>query len=430
MSTVSSAANLLNAPTPTRFFGMNVGAFWRDLLTAWQGMLEWPVLSWLWPQLAVRLYLPTGEQAVCRGPSSAPDLAAPGVAGSARLQAVVLPESLLLRKTLSLPRLQTAELLSALRLEIQDLTPFAPDDLVWTHDVAPGEDGLLQVQLALSSRRLINQHLQAALPQLAPQVAEVWLPRTEGAGFLVLPGFGDARRQRQNLGWRWASALLALLALMIAAAMALTPTVKLYFKVVQANLAMASLQQKAAPAIAQRESLVRVSEQLSSLAALAGKPVPPLQALKRITEALPDDTSLLGLQIQGLKVNISGQTGNAAALMKQLGATPGLHDVKAPAPATKPLGAPKETFTIEFMLDPVPAAVLAAAPATPAAATASTPTATNAGSTPASVSSTPASVPASAPAPVPAKPSSAPAAAVSSASALAKPASAPAKPAS
>jgi len=415
MSTMTSAAHLPHAPTPTRFFGVNMGAFWRDLLTAWQGMLEWPVLSWLWPQLVVRLYLPTGEQAVCRGPSSAPDLAAPGVTGSARLQAVVLPESLLLRKTLSLPRLQSAELLSALRLEVQNLTPFAPDDLVWTHDVTPGEDGLLQVQLALSSRRLINQHLQAALPQLVPQVAEVWLTRTAGAGFLVLPGFGDARRQRQNLGWRWASALLALLALMIAAAMALTPTVKLYFKVVQANLAMASLQQKAAPAIAQREALVRISEQLSSLAALAGKPIPPLQALKRITEALPDDTSLLGLQIQGLKVNISGQTGNAAALMKQLGATPGLHDVKAPAPATKPLGAPKETFTIEFMLDPAPAPVLFTAPATPASATASAPTATHAGSAPASAS-------------VPAKPSSAPTAAVSSASAPAKSASAPAKP--
>jgi len=140
--------------------------------------------------------------------------------------------------------------------------------------------------------------------------------------------------------------------LALLAAMAVTPSVQLYLRAQQANQAMTSLGQKAAPAMAQRESLVRVSEQLSSLALLTAKSVPPLQTLKLITEALPDDTSLLSLQIQGLKVSLTGQTGNAAALMKQLGGTPGLHDVNAPTPATKPLGAPRESFTIEFTLDP------------------------------------------------------------------------------
>jgi len=143
------------------------------------------------------------------------------------------------------------------------------------------------------------------------------------------------------------------LALALIAAMAVTPSVKLYLRFLQANQAMLSLQQKAGPAVAQREALVRATEQLASLAELIGKPTPPLQTLKLITQALPDDTSLLSLQILGPKVSISGQTGNAAALMKQLGSTPGLRDVKAPTPATKPLGAPRESFTIEFTLDPV-----------------------------------------------------------------------------
>jgi general secretion pathway protein L len=38
--------------------------------------------------------------------------------------------------------------------------------------------------------------------------------------------------------------------------------------------------------------------------------------------------------------------------MKQLDATPGFRDVRAPAPATKPLGALRESFTIEFNIDP------------------------------------------------------------------------------
>jgi general secretion pathway protein L len=211
----------------------------------------------------------------------------------------------------------------------------------------------LRVHVVLCSRKLIAQQLDAVRTQFKSLSPEVWVARVGGPGFMLLPGFGEVQRQRQGAMWRLASALLALLAMAILLAIAATPSVQLYLRALQANQAMTSLGQKAAPVIAQRESLVRVSEQLANLALLTGKSVPPLQILKLITEVLPDDTSLLSLQIQGLKVTMSGQTGNAAALMKQLGSTPGLQDVKAPTPATKPAGAPRETFTIEFMLDPV-----------------------------------------------------------------------------
>lgn len=334
-----------------QLFGLDLTALWRDLLTSWRGMLEWPVFSWLWPQVAVRLYLPNGSQALSRNLSSAPLQDEKG-ARSARFEALLLPENLLLRRTLDLPKLQPAELQSALKLEVQALSPFAPDDLVWTHEISPQEGNSLRAHLVLSSRRLIGQHMEAVHPQLDSQNPEVWVTRSNEPGFVMLAGFGEARRQRQSAAWRWASAVLALLVLALMAAMAATPSVKLYLRALQANQAMTSLGQKAGPVMAQRESLVRVSEQLASLALLAAKPAPPLSTLKLITEALPDDTSLLSLQIQGLKVSITGQTVNAAALMKQLGSTPGLRDVKAPTPATKPLGAPRESFTIEFTLDP------------------------------------------------------------------------------
>ncbi len=314
-------------------------------------MLEWPIFSWLWPKLAVRLWLPTGAQALSRGLDT-PLLHSERRAASARFVAVVLPENLLLRRTLNLPRLQTQELMAALTLEVQTLSPFAPTDVVWAYEIAPQDGSTLRVPVVLGSRKLIEQHIAKVHPQLASQPPEVWAPRAGGSHFVLLPGFGEALRQRQSTAWRWASALFVLLALALAAAMAVTPTFQLYLRALQANQAMATLQQKAAPVMAQRESLVRASERLTSLAELTGKPAPPLQTLKLITDALPDDTSLLSLQIQGLKVNISGQTANASALMKQLGNTPGLRDVKAPTPATKPLGAPRESFTIEFTLDP------------------------------------------------------------------------------
>ena len=334
-----------------RFFGMDLGGLGQDLLTAWRGMLDWPLVSWLWPTSAVRLWLPAGGQALSRS-LNAPFILDESRARAARFQAVLLPESLLLRRTLNLPPLQSAELQAALGLEIQALSPFPVGDLVWVHEISPNHGSQMQAHLVLTSRRLIDQHVATLGPQFASQLPEMWVPSAIGPGFAVLPGFGEARRQRQGTAWRWASALLALVVMALGAALAVTPTVQLYLRSAQASQALAALQKKAGPVLAQRESLVRTTEQLDGLAKLAGKPIPPLQALSLVTETLPDDTSLLGLQVQGLKVSITGQTGNAAALMKLLGSTPGLRDVKAPTPATKPLGAPKESFTIEFTMDP------------------------------------------------------------------------------
>jgi len=124
--------------------------------------------------------------------------------------------------------------------------------------------------------------------------------------------------------------------------------------------------------------------------------------LQLITEALGDDTSLLSLQVQGHKVSLTGQTVNASALMKKLDSLPGLREVRAPAPATKPLGATRESFTIDFTMDPAqwptvsPEALTQASPAAALPTTAPTPAATPAPPTTSPVS-TPAN-PAAAPA--------------------------------
>ena len=346
---IVSTPSLPATQNPARFFGLDLSSLGRDLRTAWRGMAQWPVFAWLSPASPVRLWLPSGEQAFCRDLRNAP-LNDAQRAKAARFEAVLLPEHLLLRRAVDLPKLQPAELNAALALEVQALSPFAPGEALWTHEVLPHGNHALRAQLVLTSRKLVDQHLATVHPQR--QSPEVWVPRAVGPGFVMLPGFGEGRRQRQGAVWRWASGLLAVLALALLAAMAVTPTVQLYIRSIKANQVMAILQQKAGPVMAQRESLVRATDQLASAVLLTGKPVPPLQALNLITESLPDDTSLLSLQIQGLKVTMSGQTANAAALMKQLGGTPGLRDVRAPTPAIKPLGAPRETFTIEFTLDP------------------------------------------------------------------------------
>jgi general secretion pathway protein L len=146
--------------------------------------------------------------------------------------------------------------------------------------------------------------------------------------------------------------LLLVLVLALIAAILVTPSAQLYLRSKQAEAALEALQQKAMPVLAERESFTQTAERLKQAGEPFNQSVAPLPVLQLITEALGDDTSLLNLQVQGHKVSMSGQTANASALMKKLGSQPGLRDVRAPSPATKPLGATRESFAIEFTMDP------------------------------------------------------------------------------
>lgn len=337
-----------------RLFGLDLIRIKSEVFLAWRGILNWSVLSWLWPSQGVRLILPDGQSIACRGLSALPaGSQSSNLTNSAKFTAVLLPEDIVLRKTWTPPLLTEAETDAARGLLAQSVSPFPHGDLVWT--VADGEGGKndLTEQIVLSSKALIAKHLEQAPTAVKLVNPEVWVTNPRTNSYVLIGGYGESLRQRRESVGKWTNALLLCLVLVIAGAIALTPTAQLYLRYLQAEQAMTGLQKKAAPMLQQRERLVQTADRLDELAKLTGAPVPPLQTLEVITKALPDDTSLLALQIQGNKVSISGQTGNAAALMKQLGSSSGMRDVTAPAPATKPLGATRETFGIAFVLDPV-----------------------------------------------------------------------------
>lgn len=343
---------MISVEKSPKFIGYDLKAFVREVLTAWRGMLEWRAFAWLWPRVLVRLFLPDGRVGTVTGLRG--DIVEDEKRSrAAPFQAVVLPESLLLRSALRLPKIQPQELNAAIDLQVGNLSPFARSQLVWAHEIQIGGPDDISVHVVLTSRDLVSRHMVQTCPTVEAQDFEVWAPLAAGPGFLMLPGFSEGRRLRRGAIGRWVVAGLAAFAVVLIFAMAMTPSLQLYLRSLQASQAMKTLQGKAVPSLKQRESLVRSTEQLAQVNELVGNPVPPLKTLKLITDALSDDASLLSLQIQGNKVTMSGQTVNSAVLMKQLGSTPGMRDVTAPTPATKPLGAPRESFNIEFTLDPV-----------------------------------------------------------------------------
>jgi general secretion pathway protein L len=356
-----------------------------------------PALAWITPQLPVRLIEAGGGASLWLGErkleASQQELQA------AQFTAVQVPPELALGRRLLLPRLSETDLRDAVALDVRDASPFDPADLVWGYRSSEGEGELVAVAVVLASRRQVMDYIRQAAPALADSPAlEAWVLADDGAPVL-LRGFGEGTRVRRGARGRMLAGALMIVAVMLATAIAVTPTVQLRLRTLQAVAAYQALQQRAGPAMAQREALLRGREDLANLQEVMGDHIEPLVAIDMLTQLIPDDTWLQRVQAQGTRFTVSGQTPNAAALMNMLSGNPGLRDVRAPSPATRAFGTNRETFVVEFTVTPgmlrrtpaaaeptAPAGVIAlppVAPALPAVRSASMPAAPAAPAVPA-----------------------------------------------
>lgn len=350
--------------TDARLFGLDLSRLGIQWLQAMHAMGKWPLFAWLQPQVTVRVLMPNGDARSYSQYKKHLALA-DAHSGAAMFESIVLPEDRVLRQRVRLPVLPPSEAQAALALAVQSQSPFAPEQLLWVaRPAAPSQGetiaGVVH-DVVLTSRPLVQAHIDATSPRLlgsSPQTPpEVWVDTPDAPPF-VLPGFGEERRlRRMRMGFR-VNVALCLLALGLVVAVAVTPTLQLRLVALDAVAQHTRLQQEVAPVLALREGHVKAQDQLHTLAEIAGPPVSALQVLDVVTRALPDDTSLLNFAFNATdhpakppKVVLTGNTANAAALMQKLGNQPGLRDVKALTAATKPLGADKESFTIEATLD-------------------------------------------------------------------------------
>ena len=335
-----------------KLFGIDLSALIQDLRRAWADMADWPILAWLRPKLPVRLWGASQQPVQVREIEQGLHIPLPSKR-PLKYEAVLLPEDLLLRTSFVLPPLSAQEHELALHTQLHTCTPFTSEETVFCTAQPPNADEKVKpIELVVTSRSLIEQHLHDAYPDLNVEQTEVWCTRGEGAGYIVMPGFGEVRRKKILQRWQWLTIALLIFVMGLVVALTVTPSAQLYFRARDAETRFHALGRSAADAVAQREGYVKFLEKYSQLAKLAqGQPLSPVQSLDVITRALPDDTSLRTLQIEGGKVTLTGQTSNAADLMKRLGGIAGLRDVKATTAATRPLGAPKESFGIEMLFD-------------------------------------------------------------------------------
>lgn len=328
--------------------------FVADLAVAAGEMQQWPVLRWLYPTFSVKL-------SCLNGTSQNFTVDALGrhrpTQAAHKFQAALLDERIVLWQKLELPALARQELLAALQIQVQARSPFGPDDTAWgcSRPVANPATGGTTVHLAIVSRKQAQAAVQQhpISPDTAGAAGPEWWAKVPGAEHMVVFDTPSALvRAQKARNWQIANHSLLLLLLALLSVAAITPTLQLRLQAQQAAASYDALAAAAASGLHQREQLVKLQQQAQMLQTQLKGSLNPELALMRVAQLLPDNTYLTSLNIQGDKVVINGLTPNTATLMQQLGTQAGVQAVRAPVAATKQRGADRETFSIEFKLDP------------------------------------------------------------------------------
>ncbi len=345
--------------TESRFFGLDLNQLKADILKTWRRAPQWPPLSWLRPAQMLRLVPAEGAPTVVW--ESGEPVLKPG--REPVFWALELPEHMVLRKTVALPALDPQDCASAAELEVQAISPFAADDLLWGYTELSRSSKAVKLLVVLASRAQTEPYLQAQVAQQlhlqtlkgqskaeSLEQPEVWVFAPERRP-VVFQGFGEQARYalgRKRLWWNVAGVALAVLLL---AAIAATPTAQLRMRAIEATHAYEGMAAKTADVVAKRDTLIQSADKVAGLSELLAERIDGVQVLSMLTNVLPDDTALQSARIQGSKVTISGLTENASALMQKLSNQEGVKDVRAPSAATRMGGGNKESFTIELGLD-------------------------------------------------------------------------------
>ena len=391
-----------------QLFGLDLRALWQEFRASWRAVAQSRYLAWLTPAVPVRVLRADGSQLWWHGDPQSSRKAQTG--RKAEFEAIEVSESLVLRKRLRMPDMPHAEIVQAAELEARAASPFDPNDLAWGCHAADAAEGGRPVEIVVASRAQVARYVDGQRPRLtlAPGAQpEVWVYPGDGSDEpIILSGWGEQRRQRVGVRHRRMAYALIAAALVIAVALAITPSLQLRSRSLEAIAAFDGIQHETTATVAQRDVFTRSVDRLQVLRGMLAERIDMLQLMTALTNALPDDTYLQSAQTQGLKVTLRGLTADAAVLMQTLSAVPGFKEVRAPVPATRAPGANADNFQIEVQLDPAVFSVATNATAPVPSAPGTHPSATPASSS--ASASTPAPAPASTPVPAPASTPAAP----------------------
>ncbi|MFT3813727.1 MAG: PilN domain-containing protein [Acidovorax sp.] len=261
---------------------------------------------------------------------------------SRKPQGLLVPEAECLWGHLQLPDMPRKALGNAVDEAMWRVSPLPPDQIAAAWTAEPHGDSWA-VEWGMCRRTLLSEaQSQWGLDAAAP----VYLARA-GRALPVRTVAWQAQAKRQ----RWMDGLIAAaLALVLAAlaAPALMPLVLKREGVVRAMLHISELEPQAAPLRPQLEELRQQATMAADLRKSMADAVPLARVIDELSAALPDDTWLDRIEVNGGDIRITGLTGNAADLIASLGRQPAFADVHSTGASVRDGGLNKERFIFEM----------------------------------------------------------------------------------
>lgn len=253
-----------------------------------------------------------------------------------------MPPDTLLEREVVLPLAAEREAASALRFELDRITPFQPEEVYWTGNITCRDRrrGRLHLQLLLVPRAVAAPLLAAAA------VADAMPTLLEGQAAdgkwrrIALTRTALHPWQRNTLR----GAALACVALTIA--LVATPFLRQSAMQAETEARIAALQPRMREAEALQQRLDQAAASVNALAAAQAEFGSALAVLHALTAVLPDDTFLTDLTLKQRQIALRGQSANAALLISALSAEPSLRNPSFAAPVTRPAGGGSDLFAI------------------------------------------------------------------------------------
>jgi general secretion pathway protein L len=272
-------------------------------------------------------------------------VAAPVVADTAAAQAVLLPERLVLAKTLRLPVAAEADLESVAALEVRSSSPFPADDTCYGWAIGKRREKDLDVQLVITSQSSVLAFIAALKDCHDVTAYEIWA-RAEGR-MVLLSGFGEAGRQQRNR--RRLTRMALVLAYCLAAFMALFAlgAGAKYLELEKVRAIQAEAEQRAADAVELRSGLASAKAYIATVNDLLVEYPAPHSELRKLASIVGDDTWVSAAEIKGTQIKIEGESRDAAAVMQQLLDHPAYVRVVAPV-AIKKVRSGMERFVLNL----------------------------------------------------------------------------------
>jgi len=262
--------------------------------------------------------------------------------------AVLLPEELVLSKTLALPAAVEGDLAAALALEVNANSPFSAEDTVYGWQIVDRDEARIQVLLVILSKSSTVAYLGRQFAVHDSSQQEVWV--NVGSEMVVVQGFGEelrARSYRKRLV-RIAAMLLAAAFLILCVAAAAAGLKALELQRVRGMAA--TTEREAADASRMRSSLVSANEMITAVNRIAMTYPNPHNEIARLTHLLGDGESINQFSMNGLELELRGQAADAASVMQRLTDQTDYAEVTAPSAFTRVPGAKVEQFSLHILL--------------------------------------------------------------------------------